>query len=266
MARGQDKQLSNEQRKNIVNMVVNRGKSLIEVSKDLSVKYNTVARVVRTFLREERLERKKRPGRRAVYLSPIKNMVEQFYADRPQATLLECKKHLSSKMVNPPSLTTINRILAKREISVKSVSVVPPQRNSPETIEKRRKYALKFTRLEADQVNFVYIDEFGCSIALRRGRARSKVGSPAIVIGPGRGRNLSVIAAIDINGPIHFMTRYGSVDQAQFINFLTGLIDKLDGSKDNVLVFDNLSVHKGEEVRKFMKERKFCSCRLTVRC
>lgn len=227
-----------------------------DVAKDLCVKYSTVARVCRTFLREERLDRKKRPGPKVTYNISVQHKVEAFFSNKPQATLLECKQHLATLIEKVPSLSTINRILKKMKISLKTISVVPAQRNSEETIEKRRRFALKFLNLESKGVNFVWIDEFGCSIALKRGRARSRVGLPAIVIGPGRGTNLSVAAAIDLDGPVHFMHKYGSIDQFAFANFLRGLAPKLDASKENILIMDNLRVHDAPEVVKVYDECK----------
>lgn len=168
----------------------------------------------------------------------------------------EYQKQLRSECEGQvPSIATIDRILARRKISYKAVSLVPPKRNSPETIEKRKKYATKFSRLELNS-NFVFIDEFGCSIALRRGRARSKIGSPAIVFGPSRAQNMSVIAAIDKDGPIYHLCKFGSMNQAQYKLFLETLIGKLYSSKDNVLICDNLSVHKAQEVKDFLIERR----------
>lgn len=256
MAKGQSKQLSNEQRYLIVNMVLNRGKRICDVARDLMVKYSTVARVIRQFNQEERIERKKRSGRKRSFGTPVKQKIERFYATKPEATLMDCQNHLRSECQGPvPSISTIDRILGQQKVTLKVASLVPPERNAPETIEKRKKYVTKFSRLELHS-NFVFIDEFGCSLALRRGRARSKRGTPAIVFGKSRSRNMSVIAAIDKDGPIYHTSKFGSVDQFVFVSFLESLVERLDASKEHILVFDNLKVHTTENVKRFLNEKK----------
>lgn len=130
MAKGQAKQLSNEQRNNIINMVVRRGKRL---------------------LKQDRIDRMKRPGRKVIHSIPVKNLVERFL----QSTLKECKIHIESETdsLKTPSLTTIDRILDERKVSMKAVSVVPPRRNTAETKEKRRLYATAYLSLR-NRLNF----------------------------------------------------------------------------------------------------------------
>lgn len=104
-------------------------------------------------------------------------------------------------------------------------------------------------------MNFVFIDEFGCNLSLRRGRGRSKVGTAATINTPGsRGHNLSVCAAIDINGPIHWFYKYQAFNQDHFITFLTELKAKLDPAKRNFLVMDNVAFHKTNTIRDFLRE------------
>lgn len=89
-----------------------------------------------------------------------------------------------------------------------------------------------------------------CNIALKGSQARSKTGLPAIVIQPRCISNLSVAAAINLDGPVHHMNECGSIDQFASANFLRGLVPKLTVSEENILIMNNLRVHDAPEVVK----------------
>lgn len=97
------------------------------------------------------------------------------------------------------TLKTIREKISETEHVELSISSI---RNSLSTIEDRKIYALHFSR-NAPQLRqkIIFIDESGFNCHLRRTKARSKINTPARVIVPTvRGRNVSLIAAINIQG------------------------------------------------------------------
>lgn len=252
------KQLSNEQRYNLINLVFNYGESVVVAASKLMIKYKTAARICLQFEKTGSVERKKPSGRKREFGTPVKLRLAQFIDSNADATLDDCRQHLIATRATDdepiPSRSTIDRILATEKFTSKALSVIPPQRNSPETISLRKQYVEKYLRLKSDW-NFISTDEFGCNKGLRRGRGRSKRGQPAFVIGPlNRGRNLSVVTAIDKTGVLHHHRKLGSIDKFEFVAFLDGLSAKLDTNKKNILLMDNLRAHHTEEVKRKLRE------------
>lgn len=251
------KHTSNERRKLLCEMVFDKNMSIKEACKVLDINYKTGHSICRVFLDEERSDRKNITGKKRTfdrnYQAKIINYFEQF----PDATLSACKNFLQSARENDeliPSIATIDRILKRSKISFKTVSIVPEQRNSASTIDLRKQFAMRFTRFEGLGANFVYLDEFGCKMSMRRSKARSRIGTAATITTPGRrGNNLSVCAAIDSNGPIHFLAKFHAFNQDQYQLFLRELNEKLDICKRNILIMDNASFHKTIAVRELVK-------------
>ena len=158
-----------------------------------------------------------------------------------------------------PSVTTIDRILARNKISLKALTLVPEQRNSEATMTLRRQDAIKYTRCEGT-ASSIFIHEFGRNLSMCRGKGRSKIGTPASIGAHGtRGNNLSICAAIDKDGPVHFHAKYLAFNLFHFVTFLEDLVKKLkekDLNKQYVLVMDNVAFHKTEEVRAFISGPK----------
>jgi len=254
------KHATNEIRLRLVDMVFGKKFQLKVAAAALGLKYTTAHKILTTFKNENRIEKRKCPGREKQFGEPvILEIVRYLTVTHPDATLNQCRQHLirEKEALNHtykiPSITTIDRILRSNKISLKALTVVPEQRNSEGTIELRKQYAIKYSRYEGS-ANFVFIDEFGCNISLRRSKGRSTIGFPATIEATGsRGNNLSVCAAIDIRGSIFHFAKYGAFNQVHFITFLGQLKDKLSASQRNILVFDNVAFHKTKDVQDFLK-------------
>jgi len=253
------KHASNELRERLVDMVYDKSFDLKVAAAALGLNYKTAHKICQVFQKQDRTQRIKPKGRPKVFSEAMREEIVKYCTvTNPDATLLECRKHIDSMKDHfnsqAPSLATIHTILRGLKISLKALTRVPEQRNSEATIELRKKYAVRYTRQEGS-VNFVFIDEFGCNLWLRRGRGRSRIGTPATITTPGsRGNNLSVCAAIDINGPIHYFAKYHAFNQEDFIGFLSALSEKLNTSIKNVLIFDNVAFHKTSRVQAFLRE------------
>ena len=91
-------------------------------------------------------------------------------------------------------------------------------------------------------------------------KVRSRLNTPAHVIVPTiRGRNVSLLAAMNIHGIIDSQViSSSSVNSTIFISFLDGLFHKL--AERNILeawlVLDNAKIHKTQEVRDKINETR----------
>lgn len=258
MAKGQVRhQHTNEKRKSLVNLVFNHRKSVKEAAYLLNINYKTASKICNRFDKTGAVEKGKPTGSKRQFGTPVKRKIVDFFDRKNDATLEECRKHLidtGGEGETIPSLSTIDRIISKDDYTMKDLSVIPPQRNTPERIKERKKYVQKYLSMKADW-NFMSCDEFGCNKGIRRGRGRSKRGQPAFVTGPlARGANISVCVAIDKTGVLHHISKFGAIDSDAFCDFLNGLGRVLDKSKNNILMLDNHSVHKTDDVKQALKE------------
>lgn len=251
------KYTSNEIRKRLIEAVVNRGSTIKEAAEWLDLKYRTAVSIYNTFAQHGRLERKKNPGARVKYGSMIRDQILSLFAANPALTLKKCQSYFRERPNQfdglVPSLSTINSVLVTNNITLKELRKVPKGRNLPATIKLRKLYVLKWLEIEETR-HFIYLDEFGCNIALRRGKGRSRRGRRAFVEVPQQGHNLSVCAAMDINGPIYHRKQYASYDSDSFVSFLEELVPKLPtiAGKENILVMDNVAFHKTMAVRSLL--------------
>ena len=96
--------------------------------------------------------------------------------------------------------------------------------------------------------NFIYLDESGFNLHIRRRRGRNTIGRRATITLPNaRGGNISVLVAISEGGLIHFSIQLGSFNTDKFIDFLSEL-DAIVGQTPHNINMDNVSFHKSKEV------------------
>lgn len=245
--------MSNEERKKLIDLVFNKGMLIKEAARILDINYKTAAKICRVFVTQDRTE-KKIPERKKKFGPELDDHVRAFYSQRNLGTLEQCRKYLIDNFNESPSVALIHNVLKRIRFTLKDAVLIPTERNSERTIKLRKTYVAKFMRLESANANFVYLDEFGCKLSLRRRKGYSLIGTPCHINATGkRGNNLSVCAALDINGPIVFRAKFHAYNHAQFIEFLEMLKTKLDMSKTNVIIMDNASFHKKDLVLDWFK-------------
>jgi transposase len=102
--------------------------------------------------------------------------------------------------------------------------------------------------------HLVFIDETGLNLALTRLSARSRRGKRATGSRPHkRGKNVSLIGAMSLDGMIAQVSLVGSTDGLTFEAFVaTKLVPQL--WKGACVVMDNCSIHKGAAVEALLAE------------
>jgi transposase len=100
----------------------------------------------------------------------------------------------------------------------------------------------------------VFLDEAGVNLALIRLYARALKGQRARGSRPHkRGKNVSMISAISLEGIVTSLNLCGSIDGLTFEAFvIRKLIPNL--WKGAVVIWDNYSIHKGQEIEKAIKK------------
>lgn len=97
--------------------------------------------------------------------------------------------------------------------------------------------------------NLIFLDEAGVNLALTRLFARSLQGQRAYSQCPHkRGKNVSLISAINLQGILAQSSLMGGTDALTFEAFISQkLVPKLWPGA--CVIMDNCSIHKGEEIR-----------------
>jgi len=101
---------------------------------------------------------------------------------------------------------------------------------------------------------FVFVDECSTNIALSPIYARAPRGERALGKAPRNwGRNISLVCAIDSEGVKSSMSVEGAVDGRAFEAYVERfLVPKL--KRGQIVVMDNLSVHKSKRVQRLIEE------------
>jgi transposase len=101
---------------------------------------------------------------------------------------------------------------------------------------------------------FVFVDECSTNISLSPIYARAPKGERALGKAPRNwGRNISLVCAIDSEGVKSSMSVEGAVDAKAFEAYVERfLVPKL--KRGQIVVMDNLSVHKSKRVQRLIEE------------
>ncbi len=106
---------------------------------------------------------------------------------------------------------------------------------------------------EINPENLVFIDEMGMNLSLCRTHARSLKGRRAYSANHYKGKNISVIGAMALNGFLGCMTIEGSTNSDVFRVFVEKiLVNCLEPG--TVVVMDNLSAHKRSDIELIIEQ------------
>lgn len=146
------------------------------------------------------------------------------------------------------STATIRRHLMELKITLKRTSLILDRVNDQNRLEQRRDFATFFlTNCSVDDRNNVFIDESGFNLHMRRNYGRSSSGKRATIIVPTiRGKNITLLSALNSEGIIHYQTFTGSCNSEIFSDFIKEL-DKIMVETHNItkgyIFMDNARPH-----------------------
>jgi transposase len=167
--------------------------------------------------------------------------------ERPDITLCTLKEKLRTEQGIVVSVKTIATHLIKNGFTVKILRTMPISRNCPETVQARYEYAQKYINdAPADHKNIIWVDECGFNLHIRRKCGRSRRGERAsMAVANGRGRNISVCAAMSEEGFLLERLRLGSYNAEEFCAFLRELFTLLGqmGRDGCWIILDNVRFH-----------------------
>lgn len=165
----------------------------------------------------------------------------------------EIADYLSEEWEIEVSISTVSRCLKDMNVSRKRTEPAHPERD--EIV--RCWWIAKMTEYSADQL--VVVDE---SAADERNTIRhwgwSEKGTACRVTGYGRrSTRWSILPAITVDGYLQYHVHHGSINSVRFNQFVEQLLTKMDPfpAPRSVLVLDNATIHRSEELRLMCQQR-----------
>ncbi|XP_038562264.1 uncharacterized protein LOC119893925 [Micropterus salmoides] len=143
---------------------------------------------------------------------------------------------------------------------MKPVYRVPFERNSARHKDLRYEYVQRILQFDAmaRPHEYLFLDEAGFNLQKRRQRGRNIIGQRAITEVPGqRGGNITLCAAMGLEGLVHRQAVLGSYNTQRLLTFLEELKDILLDHQHHpgpehpiyVIIWDNVRFHRTNQIR-----------------
>ena len=179
-------------------------------------------------------------------------ILEQLVEENNDATLAELRQLLYQKTGVLIGRSTVDRMLGRINITLKKKALHPTEKGTDRVQKLRVEFWETVGGIPAKDL--IFLDESGVNLALVRLFARSKKGKRAHGSRPHkRGKNVSIIGAIGLNGLVSQYSILGAVDGLTFEAFIAcKLVPKLWAGA--YVLMDNCSIHKGEAIEELINQ------------
>lgn len=240
--------ISTDLRRRIVEAYLSGGGTYAEIAGRFGVGEATVSRLLRLAREKKTVEPKPWSGGPDPFIRD-EDLAElrELVAQNPGGTRQDfCDAWRERKGVRM-SVASMGRALARAGITRKRSKYRPTERLRPE-VEDRRKSFIEELQ-EKDPEKLVFLDESGCNIAMTPRYGWAPRGRPAVQYKPANwGSNVTVVAAITMQGPIAHDHFEGAMNSHRFLAFIA---DELCPAllPGDIVIMDNLRPHHTAGVR-----------------
>ncbi|CAG8807786.1 7186_t:CDS:1, partial [Dentiscutata erythropus] len=133
--------------------------------------------------------------------------------------------------------------------------LVNEKRNVLNTIVKRKEYVQNIFQQRINLYHdVIYIDESGFNLHLSHLRERAPCRQRAIKeVFKQRGKNITIIAAMDGNGIVKVTPRLGSTTGFIFTKFLRKLVKSLSPNRRKIFIVNNAKIHQAKQVKNLLQ-------------
>lgn len=154
------------------------------------------------------------------------------------------------------SQSFISKELKDMGITRKRLSIVPQERNNPRTKDLRQVFGRELEHIPMSRI--IYLDETGFNLHCAQNYGYSPINTKAYVTIPAnRGQNISLMAAITIEGILYYEVQDGAFNGDLFIPFITNhLVPYFNNNPDSILIMDNCRFHHRADVLGVLNEYK----------
>ena len=234
-----------------------QGRTCKEVALNLGVDAATVSRTVARFRETGGVQKRKHPSTRVFrkLTAPLELMIIHFVLKRPGAYLHEIASELFDTTGADISLSTICNFLKRIGFTRQKLRIAALQRDD----FLRAQFAHEVSVYNPEM--FIFLDETGSDrrATIRRYgyslRGKPLVSEKLLV----RGKRVSAIAIMSVNGMLDCKTVIGSVNGEVFYDFVqSALLPHLmpfnDVNPNSVVVLDNCSIHHITKIVQMIEE------------
>ncbi|XP_065670352.1 uncharacterized protein LOC136088977 [Hydra vulgaris] len=186
-------------------------------------------------------------GRCSSYEETLKSEIRLLIEHDPSHTLASLRNILIERNINV-SIPTISKYLKSMEFTRKRLTLVPKERNSPQNVDLRQSFCR--TNNSIPDNNLVFLDETGFNLHTSKQYGYSIKNTKCFVTVPAnRGKNVSLMAAITVNGILSFKIVDGAYNGDIFCDFITNNLRPYFLTNPHfVLVLDNCAFHRRRDV------------------
>ena len=223
-----------------------RGDDYLETALLLGIKRTTAYNIVKRANENDGQVAIPRGGRRRNKVSDeMRREVLDIVELHPDFTTQRINAELRVRLPHAPevSRTALSNILDGLLIS-KKLEDAPAERNSERTKEQRHQFATWLMH-HVHGTEFIYIDEAGINLWMKRTRGRAVRGTRAVRVVQGRrGTNFTMTFAVsNISGLVHHELSEGGMTGERFVHFLQTVYTN---HRANAVVFivDNAAAHR----------------------
>jgi transposase len=246
------KAYSQDLRERIV-QTVDEGKTQEETAQLFKVSPKTVQRYMKQRREKGNLLPNPIPGRPPTKRAEIETKIQPQLEKKADATLQELCAAFEAETGIKVSISTMSRALDHLEWTFKKKTLQASERKE----EDRESW--KVQTKDSDASKYRFIDETGSNLSLIRLYARAPKGKRAYgTIVKKRGKNVTMITDLSLQGLGEVFIIDGAANGDIFKTYIKQvLVPSLKSGE--IVVMDNCSIHKGEEVRKLIED---CGCEL----
>lgn len=253
--------ISVENKKKIVKLYLDQYR-MTDIANIMDLNIQTVSRIVQKYLKDGEVQdnshKKGGPHTKKLneeQLQIVKNWVDEDCSLSLKTITEKCLAEFGVRIC----ISTARNYLTGFNYTLKRIKLLPERRNTPQTIEVRKQYALRFIEWQAEMndSNFMFLDEVGFNVSMRSKRGWSASGKPATQVVPSiRSRNITICCTISRNGIVTYEYADGAFNQHLFLNYLDKL--KQDFATHNIsepiIIMDNVAFHKTGIIKTFAEE------------
>jgi transposase len=228
---------------------VDEGKTQAPAAHLLKVSETTVKRYVRQRREKGHVRPKPLPGRPPTKRAALEATLQPQLEKQPDATLQEHCDTWEANAGIKVSISTMSRAIRRLRWTRKKKTLEASERKE----EERQQWKEQTKGLEASKL--VFLDESGSNMALTRLYARAPRGRRARGSVPcNRGKNVTLIASLSLEGIGETLLMEGAANTQIFEIYVEQiLVPSLRPGQ--IVIMDNLSIHKGKKVRELIEAR-----------
>jgi transposase len=246
------KALGNDLRKRIIRDHA-AGASIREVAERYNVSPSTVVKVQRRHRSTGRVDPAQRGGdRRSYQMEMNRDWLLDVIEKQPDIALVEIQERLAEKD-RRFSISSIWRFLRRHGLTLKKKTAHAAEQERPDVDKARKEW--RDNQKNLDPAHLVFIDETAATTKMDRTHGWSPRGKRMVAAVPhGHWKTTTVVAALrqeEVTAPVVID---GPMTGPIFLNYVENVLSPTLSSGD-IVVMDNVTVHKTEGVEKAINAR-----------